>query len=172
MSDLQDDEYREKLLQFVEKLAMLLTEAGLPRMAARVFAYVLAEDSDKYTAKELADGLRVSPAAISGAVRPLVQGGMLTRGRDPGERADHYRVDDSDVWGTIISQRRPMLRRYIDLLSEGARDLGGDRRGSRRLRETVEFYRFMDEDLTETMKRWKERRAEWVEEEERRIKES
>ncbi|CAN5858498.1 hypothetical protein BH23ACT5_BH23ACT5_11240 [soil metagenome] len=31
-----------------------------PRMAARVFAYVLAEDSDRYTAAELAVGLGVS----------------------------------------------------------------------------------------------------------------
>lgn len=161
----QDSDYQEKLLQFTEKLAMLLTEAGLPRMAARVFAYVLAEDSDKYTAKELAEGLRVSPAAISGAVRPLVQGGLLIKGRDPGERADHYRIDDSDVWGTIMSQRRPLIRRYIDILEEGAHDLGRTRRGPRRLRETVEFYRFMDHDLEETMKRWKDRRAQWLEEE-------
>ncbi|MCW4352051.1 MarR family transcriptional regulator [Hoyosella sp. YIM 151337] len=165
MPDETQGEYQERLLQFTERLAMLLNEAGLPRMSARVFAFVLAEDSDKYTAKELADGLRVSPAAISGAVRPLVQAGLLIRGRDPGERADHYRIDDADVWGTIMSQRRPLLRRYIDILEEGARELGGARRGPRRLRETVEFYRFMDHDLGEMLERWKVRRAQWVEEE-------
>ena len=41
---------RDDLLWFVEQFALLLTEAGMPRMAARVFAYVLAEDADEYTA--------------------------------------------------------------------------------------------------------------------------
>ena len=49
--------------------AFLLTESGVPRMPARVFASVLAEDAGALTAAELAERLQVSPAAISGAVR-------------------------------------------------------------------------------------------------------
>ncbi|MBN4925770.1 MarR family transcriptional regulator [Hoyosella rhizosphaerae] len=140
----------------------------MSRMSARVFAFVLADDADTYTAKELADGLQVSPAAISGAVRQLVSAGLMTKGREPGARSDYYRMDDDDVWGTIMAQRKPFLQRYVDLLTEGAREIGADGAGGRRLRETVEFYRFMDDELAHTLERWQVRRAAWLEEEARR----
>ena len=60
-------------MRFVEDFALLLTETGVPRMPARVFACVLADDSGGLTAADLAERLQVSPAAISGAVRWLMQ---------------------------------------------------------------------------------------------------
>ena len=60
-------------LRFVEDFALLLVDAGVPRMPARVFACVLADDAGALTAGELAERLQVSPAAISGAVRWLTQ---------------------------------------------------------------------------------------------------
>src|SRR6185436_10524901 len=67
--------------EFVERFALLLDEAGMPRMPARVFAAILADDGGRLTARELAERLSVSPAAISGAVRYLTQAGMIERGR-------------------------------------------------------------------------------------------
>ena len=61
--------------RFVEHFALLLDEAGVPRMPARVFAAILADDAGRLTAGELAERLQVSPAAISGAVRYLTQAG-------------------------------------------------------------------------------------------------
>src|ERR671910_2108093 len=102
------DDDHDELLRFVERFAMVLAESGIPRMPARVFAYVLAEDAERYTAADLARGLRVSLAAISGAVRYLVQVGLLAKEREPGSRSDHYRIFDEDIWGTIFSQRLPV----------------------------------------------------------------
>ncbi|NED95825.1 MarR family transcriptional regulator [Phytoactinopolyspora alkaliphila] len=153
----------DAVLRFVERFALLLNEAGLPRMSARVFAYVLADDAESYSARELAEGLRVSPAAISGAVRMLVQAGMLAKERDPGSRVDHYRVYDDDVWSAIMLQRRPVLDRYEEVMAEGVAQLGRDRRGGRRVEETLEFYRFMNEDLLLLIERWREHRRRWLE---------
>ena len=87
----------DDLLRGVERFALILNGSGMPRMASRVFAYVLAEDSDRYTAAELAEGLRVSPAAISGALRYLLDTRMIFKEREPGTRADLYRIYDDDV---------------------------------------------------------------------------
>src|SRR4030095_13763683 len=84
------DADEEAVLRFVEQFALVLVEAGIPRMPARVFAYVLAVDADRHTAAELAAGLRVSPAAISGAVRYLVQVGLLGKERAPRSRRGYY----------------------------------------------------------------------------------
>ncbi|HEY7015122.1 MAG TPA: hypothetical protein VH480_20330, partial [Streptosporangiaceae bacterium] len=48
--------------RFVERFAAVLTEAGIPRMPARVFAALLATDSGRLTAAELAAQLQASPA--------------------------------------------------------------------------------------------------------------
>ncbi|WP_116949144.1 GbsR/MarR family transcriptional regulator [Jiangella endophytica] len=153
------DDDQDALLRFVEQFALVLTESGLPRMPARVFAYVLAEDAERYTAAELAEGLRVSPAAISGAVRALVQAGLLAREREPGSRADHYRIYDDDVWAHIIMQREPLLRRYTTVLSDGL-DALGEGRGARRIAETIDYMQFMRAELPLMIERWRRHRAE------------
>jgi DNA-binding transcriptional ArsR family regulator len=140
----------------VEDFALVLNEAGLPRMAARVFAYVLAEDSDSYTAAELAKGLGVSRAAISGAVRPLVAGGLLAKGREPGARADHYRIDDNDVWAAINLQQLRLIERWKAPVANGVELIGSGTRGGRRLLETLAFFRYLERDFPSFIRRWHE----------------
>lgn len=156
----EPDDGREELLRFVERFALILAENGIPRMSARVFAYVLADDADRYTAAELAEGLQVSPAAISGAVRFLVQSGLLGREREPGARVDTYRIYDDDVWGTIARQRLPMLDRWSQAIDEGIHLLEEGSPGWRRIRETQEYFRWLSEETDDLMDRWAKRRRE------------
>ena len=150
---------REALLRFVERFALALATIGMPRMPARVFAYVLADDAERYTAAELASALRVSPAAISGAVRTLVQARLLGREREPGARVDTYRVYDNDLWHTITIQREQLIESFEQLAAEGAELLGPDTPGGRRMRETQEFYAFMRRKLGGLMQEWREHKT-------------
>lgn len=150
----------EDLLRYVERFALALTEVGLQRMPARVFAYVLADDAERYTAAELASALRVSPAAISGAVRLLVHTGLLGREREPGARVDTYRVYDHDLWGMITRQRQHTIQPFEQLAAEGVELLGPDTPGGRRLRETHEFYAFWRRKIPEMLKEWEDYRRE------------
>ena len=61
-----DDEF----LRAIERLAVVLDEAGMPRMAARVYAYMLIDGRAAYSAADLGDALQVSAPAVSGAMRP------------------------------------------------------------------------------------------------------
>jgi DNA-binding transcriptional regulator GbsR (MarR family) len=158
------DSHEDAVLRFVERFAMILVESGMPRMPSRVFAYVLADDAESYTARELATGLRVSPAAISGAVRYLLQTGLLIREREPGARSDHYRVYDDDIWYTIAQQRLPLLKRYEDILTEGVEMLGQARPGGRRVRETLEYMRFTRAEMAESAERWREHKRKVLDE--------
>lgn len=147
---------RATLLRFVERFAMALADAGMQRMPARVFAYVLADDAERYTAADLARALRVSPAAISGAVRTLVTMRLLGKEREPGERVDTYRVYDDNLWHTIAAQRNQLIEPFMRLAAEGAQLLGPDTPGGRRMRETYEFYNFMHRKLATLMDEWLE----------------
>jgi DNA-binding transcriptional regulator GbsR (MarR family) len=154
MADLPSDEERH----FIEQFALDLTESGMPRMPSRVFACVLAEDRGRLTAGEIAERLQVSPAAVSGAVRYLVQARMLQRRREPGARSDHYGLSEQDPWYAAIADRTALLERWERTVGEGADLLGDDRPAGRRLRETQEFFAFLREEIGPMMERWRARR--------------
>ena len=152
----------DNLLRAVERFAQSIEMAGMPRMAARVFAFVLADDGDRYTATELARGLRVSPAAISGALRFLVDIRLLFREREPGMRSDLYRVYDDDVWRAIMLARIPLLEQWQAGLDEAIDLIGKERRG-RRLIETREFFAFIHQEMLMMTDRWAHHRRERLE---------
>jgi DNA-binding transcriptional regulator GbsR (MarR family) len=145
--------------RYIERFAQVFVEAGMPRIASRIFIALVATDSGRLTAAELAEQLRASPAAISGGVRYLAQVGLVTREREPGSRRDHYRVED-DVWYQTITQRDQLLARWIVNLREGAEMLGSDTPAGARLAESVEFFEFLVEELHLMTKRWHDHRAE------------
>ena len=158
MKCLKTVESNEDVRRFVERFGLLLTEAGMPRMPARAFACILAEDSGRLTAAELAERLEVSPAAISGAVRYLTQVEMVVREREPGARRDHYRLHE-DVWAEMYTGRAVLLQRWERAMAEGVALLGTDRPAGRRIDETREFFAFLQEEIPGIMQRWRERKA-------------
>lgn len=149
---------RDRLLRVVERLAIVMADSGVPRMAARVYAYILADDADRYTARELADGLGVSLAAISGALKYLVNVRMVEREREPGARADSYVIDDDDLWSAVMSGQASMLEAWTQVIAEGA-DTLGNTRGGLRLRESQLFFEFLGHDMESMVDRWHAYRA-------------
>jgi DNA-binding transcriptional regulator GbsR (MarR family) len=140
---------------FIERFAVALTDAGFPRMPARVFAALLATDSGRLTAAELAALLQVSPAAVSGAVRYLAQVNLASRERAPGSRRDYYRVHD-DVWYEAIARRDQVLARWEHSLREGIEVLGRETAAGARMAETLAFFEFLQRELPSLLQRWRE----------------
>ncbi len=144
----------DALAHYVERLTLVLTDSGIPRMPARVFVGLLTADSGRLTAAELAEVLRVSPAAISGAVQYLTQVGLVVREREPGRRADHYRLE-SDLWYEAIAHRDSLLGRWEEEFAQGVDVLGHDTPAGQRLRDTQEFFAFMRAELPTLLARWR-----------------
>jgi DNA-binding transcriptional regulator GbsR (MarR family) len=154
LNDMNNDGTR----RFVERFGLLLAESGMARTPARVFACVLADDGGRLTARELAERLHVSPAAISGAVRYLTQAGLLVRAREPGERRDHYAVHD-DVWTEMYTSRMAMMSRWEQVIADGVDAVGADSPAGRRLEETREFFAYIQTEIPGFVERWQERKA-------------
>ncbi len=146
------------VLRFIERFAAILADAGMARMAARVFAALLATDSGRLTAAELAEVLRVSPAAISAAVRYLMQLNMATREREPGSRRDRYRLLD-DVWYEATMRRDQMLVRWEQAARLGVEVLGPGTPAGVRIAETLNYLEFVQAEMPALLKRWEERKA-------------
>jgi DNA-binding transcriptional regulator GbsR (MarR family) len=145
--------------KFVERFALLLTEAGLARMPSRVLGALLVTEDGKMSAGEIADNLRVSPAAVSGAVRYLQQVGLIVRRRDPGERRDHYEVTD-DMWYEAYANRDAQLKQWEELMAEGVEIVGPGTKAGWRLETSRLFYEFLRGEITGMMRRWREYQAE------------
>ncbi|GAB2876809.1 GbsR/MarR family transcriptional regulator [Streptomyces mayteni] len=143
---------------FVERFAADLIEAGMPRMPSRVFACLLASDESALSSAELATRLRVSPAAISGAVRYLAQMSLVSREREPGSRRERYRLHHNS-WYLAMVSRDAMLRRWVSSMEAGLAVVDPKGLAAERLRETAEFMTFLEEELVEMLARWRERRA-------------
>ncbi|MFG2822090.1 GbsR/MarR family transcriptional regulator [Kitasatospora sp. NPDC048365] len=142
---------------FIERFAGVLTDAGFPRMPARIFTALLAADTGRLTAAELADRLRVSPAAVSGAVRYLTQVNLVSREREAGSRRDRYRVHEN-AWYEATVSRDQALTRWEGSLREGIEVLGPGTPAGARLAESLAFFAFLREELPQLLERWRERR--------------
>ena len=128
-------------------------------MPARVFAALLATDSGRLTAAELAAVLHVSAAAISGAVSYLVQVNLASREAEPGSRREHYRVH-SETWYEAIARKDRVLERCERSLREGIEVVGRETAAGARIAETLAFFEFIQTELTAMLVRWRARKAE------------
>src|SRR6516162_5570018 len=142
----------------LERFASVLVAAGFPPMPARVFVALLVTDSGRLTAAELAEILQVSPAAVSGAVRYLIQVGLVHKERVPGSRRDYYWMPD-DVWTDMFKLRAQVMQRWAALVREGIELLGPDTPAGARLTGHATFFEFVSRELPEVLKRWDEYQA-------------
>jgi predicted transcriptional regulator len=144
---------------FVEQMARILSDWGLPRMASRVLFVLMAADEEALTAGELAERLEVSPAAISGAVRYLIQISMVAREPVPGSRRDRYRLAD-DSWYEVTLAKMTLIKTIADFADQGVVAAGGaTTRAGARLANMRDFYVFVQENLPDLLGAWADRKA-------------
>jgi predicted transcriptional regulator len=148
----------DALFGYIERFASVLVSAGFPPMPARVFVALLVTDSGRLSAAELAAMLRISPAAVSGAVRYLIQLGLVHKERVPGSRRDYYRMP-GNMWDDMIRMRDQVMGRWTALVREGIDLVGPDTPAGARLTEHAAFFDFVAKEVPEILTRWDEYRA-------------
>ena len=143
--------------RYVESLGLVLSQIGMQRMPARVFAALMTTDEGRLTAADLAAQLQVSPAAVSGAVRYLTMTHMVSREREPGSRRERYRVH-GDQWYEALTNREALIKRWEGALREGVSSLGAETPAGRRMAETLAFFEFVEGEIAAMMGRWRTHR--------------
>ncbi|HCT75676.1 MAG TPA: MarR family transcriptional regulator [Micromonosporaceae bacterium] len=144
---------------FVENVARLLADWGFPPMAGRVVFTLMAAEERSLSAGELADRLGVSPAAISGAVRYLIQLSMVMREHVPGSRRDRYRLVD-DTWYEVTIAKMTLIKTLADAADQGAAAAGGSGTiAGARLANMRDFYTWVQENMPAMLHQWAEVKA-------------
>jgi DNA-binding transcriptional regulator GbsR (MarR family) len=144
--------------QFIQRFASLLADAGMPRMPARIFVALLTADTSRLTAEELAGLLKVSPAAVSGGVRYLIQVGLVSRETEPGSRRHVYVMPDN-VWHEVLRVRDGIMMRWADAMRGGAEVLGAGTPAGTRLAESAMYFEFVSKELPLLLDRWEDYKA-------------
>ena len=142
---------------FVEHLGATLYDLGFPRMPARVLGTLTAAEGGALTAGEIGDRLQVSAAAVSGAVRYLVQVGLIVREPVPGSRTDRYRAM-SNTWYLAAAAKTHVYRRVADVVDTGVEAVGADTDAGRRIAEMAAFFRFLEDEIGALIERWETKR--------------
>jgi predicted transcriptional regulator len=145
--------------RFVEHMAITFADWGFPRMPARVLMTMMTADEDSLTAAELAERLSVSPAAISGAVRYLVQIGLLARAPHPGSRRERFRLQN-DAWYEASTVKAGLFKVISDIADEGVGAVGGAATASgARVAEMRDYFRFIEAEMPDLLRKWKASKA-------------
>ncbi|HEX8429843.1 MAG TPA: MarR family transcriptional regulator [Longimicrobium sp.] len=77
--------------EFIEIMGRYFDEGGNPRIAGRLFAFLLLSEEPR-SLDELAEELQVSKASMSANARMLEVWGFAERITRPGDRRDYYRM--------------------------------------------------------------------------------
>ncbi|MFD4366053.1 GbsR/MarR family transcriptional regulator [Rhodococcus sp. NPDC058521] len=147
----------DDLRHFVEQLSMVLVSMGFPPMPARVWAAMMSDQSDTITPGELATSLGVSPAAISGAVRYLLQVSLIERVPAPGSRRQHYRVS-ADMWANAFVKRQSVLVEFSEVASHGVEILGENTLAAHRITAIRDFFDYFAGEMPRLLEAWRANR--------------
>ncbi|WP_030455716.1 GbsR/MarR family transcriptional regulator [Herbidospora cretacea] len=149
----------EQVRMATERMAMVFTSWGFPRMAARVLMTVMTADEDALTAGQIGERLGVSPAAVSGAVRYLMQVAMLEKEPQLGSRSDVYRLPDNP-WYEATALKNDLFITLAKMAEEVALALGEDTPAARRVQTMNEYFKFIHEALPKLIDLWREYKVE------------
>ncbi len=150
---------KEEML-YVEKIGLYFEQLTLPRMAGRIFGYLLISESPLVSMGEAVEALQASKSSVSTMLRLLIQIELVEQVSLPRERKDYYRVHP-DTWTNSLKERLKQAQTFRQLAEEGLDILAGaslERR--RRLEEMRSVYRLLEREIPGLMERWeKERKA-------------
>ncbi len=113
-----DEEGEDDVARYVEDFGLIFEEAGGPRMAGRMLAYLMICEPSHRTAGELAAVLGASKASVSTAMRYLVQSGMAERHTRPGDRREFVRVRPG-MWSALLRDRLAQAQALRRLAERG-----------------------------------------------------
>lgn len=143
--------------EFIERMGLAAEAEGMPRIAARLFAFMLIDGGPR-TADEIADQLQVSRGSVSTNTRLLERRGVVERFTRPGERQHYFRLTE-DPLGRKFEQLPQHVRRWQAIVIDARKALPDEMSEAKdRLAEVEDFCEFALETAESNLRAWRERR--------------
>ena len=143
---------------FVEEVGIVFEQTGMPRMAGRVFGWLLISEPSYQSPSELADVLRASKGSISTTVRLLLQMGLIDRHIISGERHDHFKISQDALQRTIRHGLGEEIKLFRNLAEHGLKLIDKEDTNRRRwVEEMYSRYHFLEKAFPKLMERYEKR---------------
>ncbi len=141
---------------FIEKFAAIFENySAYPRVAGRIFGYLLICDPPYQSPGQLVTRLRISKSTVSGMVRLLTQTGMIEEFFLPGARSRNYRVR-VEGWEDLFMKQLKGLSLVRDVLGEGRMLMKEKDPGLIARIDTLDsLYAFFESELPLLLVRWR-----------------
>lgn len=148
----------------MEEVGLMFEAVGLPRMAGRIFGWLLVANPQQQSMSDLVEVLQASKGSISTMTRLLIQISLIERVSLPGQRRDYFQIKPH-AWSQMTNQRMTQIAAFRQLAEKGL-DLLADQPFPRRrhLQEMRDFHAFWERELPLLDQRWQQ------EQEQRRLK--
>lgn len=144
---------------FIEQVGMSAEADGLPRIAGRLFGFLLLSPGPR-SLDEIAEALGVSKGSVSTDARLLLKHGWLRRASRPGDRRDYYEMAP-DFFAGIIAYRLARWEALHDLVAQARHRLPQHSRVVReRLRYLDDVQRFFLAAIRDKLGDWRKRHPE------------
>jgi DNA-binding transcriptional regulator GbsR (MarR family) len=144
--------------QFVEDAGILYEQMGWPRMAGRIFGWLLVCEPPHQSAEELANVVEASKGSISSMTRLLIQMGLVERMGIPGRRDTYYRIKPGS-WSELMRDRMSHLTAIRELAERGLNLIASnDPESGRRLQELRDFHAFLEQEIPAVLDRYDQER--------------
>jgi DNA-binding transcriptional regulator GbsR (MarR family) len=139
--------------EFVERMGLALETDGLPRIAGRIFGFLLVSEEAR-SLDELAAQLRVSKGSASTNARLLEQRGLVEQICRPADRRDYYRVRP-DLFEHTMALRLQRWERLHQAIAAARSSLPIRSSEVReRLEDYEQAYAFMSQVIRTALVRW------------------
>ncbi len=149
----KDTKYKAKL-DYVESLGMFFETLGLPRMAGRIFAWLLVCDPPHQTAAQIAEALGASRGSLSTNLRLLSHFKMIDKICKRGDRSAYFVCrPDSLIDATankirFFDELKKLLQKGIGILEAEPFE------SADRLKGTYEIYDFLEIELLRALENY------------------
>jgi len=146
-------------VHFVEECGLMFELMGLPRMAGRIFGWLLICNPPHQSTGDLAEVLQASKGSISTITRMLIQTGLIERVALPSQRRDYFRIR-LNAWPQMTKQHLMQVTAFRQLAEKGLMLLEGENpQLLQRLEEMRDMHAFMEQELPLMIDRWEQQRS-------------
>jgi DNA-binding transcriptional regulator GbsR (MarR family) len=144
----------EPIRRYLNETGLLLENAGLPRLAGQVLAWLQVCEDESQSLAEITSALSISKASASMTTRFLEQIGIVERTALVGDRRDYYRISH-DAWHRFMQTRIELMRRMRRNADQGLRVLEGESAERRqRLERMRQLYAFLEREMPRLLERF------------------
>lgn len=138
---------------FHERTGDFFERLGLPRIAGRLFGYLLTCDPPEQNAAQLQEAVSASAGSVNTMLRTLRAAGFVERRGEKGGRRLWYRISPG-AFSRVLEQRMQLVSELRVLAEAGLQEVGPESERADRLREMRDCYAFFEREFPMVIERY------------------